>query len=97
MMSELLLLQKWYARHCDGDWEHSYGMKIDTLDNPGWMLTVDLVDTGLSGSSLPSSRIDRSDIDWIQCEVSSDTYIACGGVFNLQEIIGQFLEFAGEE
>ena len=42
-MDELQLLQEWYVAQCDGDWEHSYGVKIDTLDNPGWSLKVDLV------------------------------------------------------
>lgn len=60
-------------------------------------MTVDLVDTELSGSSLPRSRVDRSDIDWIQCEVLNDKYIACGRVFNLLEMLRQFLSFAGEE
>lgn len=97
MTSELLLLQRWYARQCDGDWEHSHGVRLDTLDSPGWMLTVDLVGTELTGSSLPRSRVDRSDVDWVQSEVLSDKYIACGGVFNLQEILRQFIFFAGEE
>jgi len=34
-------LQAWYVVQCDGDWEHTYGVKIETLDNPGWMLRVD--------------------------------------------------------
>jgi hypothetical protein len=28
-------LQDWHAGQCDGDWEHSYGVDIGTLDNPG--------------------------------------------------------------
>jgi hypothetical protein len=28
-------LMRWYAAHCDGEWEHTYGVVIDTLDNPG--------------------------------------------------------------
>jgi hypothetical protein len=38
-------LQDWYTSNCDGDWEHTYGFKLETLDNPGWMITVDLEDT----------------------------------------------------
>ena len=30
-------LQKWYKSQCNGDWEHSFGIKIETLDNPGWI------------------------------------------------------------
>ncbi|MFL9583444.1 immunity 53 family protein [Stenotrophomonas sp. AB1(2024)] len=96
METAISLLQKWYVRHCDGDWEHSYGVKIDTLDNPGWILTVDLADTEFSDSSLPRSRVDRSEDDWIQFEVSGQRYIACGGVFNLEEMILQFLDFSGD-
>lgn len=96
MSTAISLLQEWYSRHCDEDWEHSYGIKIDTLDNPGWILTIDLIDTELSGLSLSRHRLDRSDADWIQHEVSEQRYIACGGVFNLEEMVVQFLIFAGE-
>nr|TKK07812.1 hypothetical protein SrhCFBP13529_11555 [Stenotrophomonas rhizophila] len=46
-MHALDRLQKWYADQCDGDWEHSFGIRIDTLDNPGWTVSVDLTDTAL--------------------------------------------------
>lgn len=29
-------LERWYAAQCNGDWEHTYGITIETLDNPGW-------------------------------------------------------------
>ena len=41
-------LQSWYEKQCNSDWEHNYGIKIETLDNPGWSITVDLVDTNWS-------------------------------------------------
>ena len=40
-------LMQWYLDQCDDDWEHSYGVSIGTLDNPGWTLTIDLQATGL--------------------------------------------------
>lgn len=33
-------LQEWYIQNCDGDWEHCYGIKIGTLDNPGWSIDI---------------------------------------------------------
>ncbi|WP_349985626.1 immunity 53 family protein [Stenotrophomonas sp. WHRI 8082] len=96
MDTAISLLQKWYARHCDEDWEHSYGIKIDTLDNPGWILTVDLDDTEFSERLLPRNRLDRSEADWVQSEISGRRYIACGGVLNLEEMVLQFLIFVGE-
>ncbi|QNR98348.1 immunity 53 family protein [Stenotrophomonas sp. 169] len=96
MDTAISLLQKWYARHCDEDWEHSYGINIDTLDNPGWILTVDLADTEFSELLLPRNRLDRSEADWVQSEISGRRYIACGGVLNLEEMVLQFLIFVGE-
>ncbi len=43
----LYLLQRWYLGQCDGEWEHGYGVSIDTIDNPGWRLRVELADTAL--------------------------------------------------
>lgn len=28
-------IKKWYLNHCNGDWEHNYGITIQTIDNPG--------------------------------------------------------------
>ena len=44
MNSLLNRIQDWYKINCDGDWEHSYGYKIETLDNHGWSVIIDLKD-----------------------------------------------------
>ena len=51
-MSELKKFEDWFAARCDGDWEHSAGIKITTLDNPGWSLEVRLHDTCMEGHTL---------------------------------------------
>lgn len=38
-------LSSWYRKECNGDWEHTYGISIQTLDNPGWSVRIDLLDT----------------------------------------------------
>src|SRR5690348_1300611 len=38
-------IQAWYLDQCDGHWEHQYGMVIETLDNPGWSIRVELEGT----------------------------------------------------
>jgi hypothetical protein len=48
-MEPLARLQAWYAAQCDGDWEHQHGVRIETLDNPGWLVTVELAGTQLEG------------------------------------------------
>lgn len=36
-MDILSWVEDWYKEHCDGVWEHDYGITIGTLDNPGGM------------------------------------------------------------
>jgi hypothetical protein len=45
-------LEAWYLRQCDGDWEHSFGISIETMDNPGWSVTIDLDETSAEGLAL---------------------------------------------
>ncbi|MBY0204438.1 Imm53 family immunity protein [Paenibacillus cucumis (ex Kampfer et al. 2016)] len=35
-METLAWIQHRYDQNCDGEWEHVYGVKIQTIDNPGW-------------------------------------------------------------
>ncbi|MDO7908781.1 Imm53 family immunity protein [Paenibacillus sp. JX-17] len=41
-MEILKWLQEWYASQCDGDWEHSNGIKITSIDNPGWYVEINI-------------------------------------------------------
>ena len=42
-------LEEWYARQCNGDWEHHYGVRVETIDNPGWRVRIDLAETRKDG------------------------------------------------
>lgn len=44
-MNDITWLEAWYQQNCDGYWEHSYGIEIETLDNPGWHVKIDLRET----------------------------------------------------
>ena len=96
-IDQLSRLRNWYAAQCDGDWEHSYGIKIDTLDNPGWTLVVDLADTSLKDK--PFAPIHRGDseggVSWLHCTVADGKFQAAGGVPNLPDMLEQFLQWAG--
>ena len=85
-------LQQWYARECNGDWEHSFGIKIETLDNPGWLVTIDLTETYWETLRIARSREDRNDHDWVQHEIVNCQFIGCGGINNLAEILSRFFE-----
>ena len=43
----LVWLMAWYESHCNGEWEHHNGISLESLDNPGWLLAVDLKGTAL--------------------------------------------------
>jgi hypothetical protein len=35
------VIEKWFKGCCDGLWEHHSGLKLETTDNPGWLMTID--------------------------------------------------------
>ncbi len=58
---------------CDGEWEHDYGIKIETLDNPGWLVSIDLLGTDLEDKSFPTiaqgvgAKSNPRSPTWIHC------------------------------
>jgi hypothetical protein len=95
-------LQEWYQAQCNGDWEHTYGVSIGTLDNPGWTLEIDLTDTtmerqrfepvshGVAAASLEENQ------DWFVCEVKEKKFVAAGGPRKLDEMVLVFVNWAGD-
>lgn len=58
-------LCSFYARHCNDDWEHRYGVRIETVDNPGWLVEIDLAGTALADAAFDEVRFDEGeDGDW---------------------------------
>ncbi len=98
-MDELARLQKWYQSQCNDEWEHRYGVRLDSLDNPGWWLKIDLVGTPLEGRAF--SKVERgngeSKGDWISCSIQDGQFHGAGGSFNLGEILRIFLDWAEGE
>jgi hypothetical protein len=88
-------LQRWYLAQCDGDWEHSYGVYIDTLDNPGWSLSIDLVETALETMEFDRREEHRSEHDWFVCWRDDRTFRAASGPLNLLEVVDVFLAWVG--
>ena len=90
----LYLLQRWYVGQCDGEWEHSYGVTIDTLDNPGWTVRIDLTGTPLEGATAGWTKSDRSEHDWLRWRIEDERFEAACGPTNLNEAIVAFLDAA---
>ena len=87
-------LQEWFRTECNGDWEHQYGVKIQTLDNPGWMVDIDLVDTALERRQFSSLVEERSEDNWIHCKIEGGVFKGRGGPGNLDELLLTFLAWA---
>jgi len=96
-MDVLQELQNWYQSHCDGDWEHSNGVTIDSLDNPGWVVKVDLSETDLAdrGFSEISHQM-QHDSEWMLCRVVNQKFEGAGGPLMLEKILRVFLDWAAQ-
>ena len=99
-MNAIEKLQHWYLSQCNDNWEHSYGVTIDTLDNPGWRVSIDLTDTKLKSAAFTKVSYgieDDSktrDTEWLVCDKKQNQFIGHGGPMKLEEIISVFLSWA---
>ena len=93
-MDELKWLQEWYSSKCDGEWEEYYGIKINTIDNPGWLVEVDILETEYEDKKFAPINVDNSEEDWIQCKVENGKFIGAGDQTKLSQIISVFREWA---
>jgi len=97
MSNELIALQNWYARHCDGEWEHQRGIRIGSLDNPGWRVTINVAATELAGRPFPTTEEHYDhESDWLRCWLEGETFHAAGGPLKLSRMLRIFLDWAAE-
>lgn len=87
-------LEDWYAENCDGDWEHGAGVRINSLDNPGWSLAIDLAGTDLEGKAFEPVSVAKSEHDWYRCRVEDATFRGWGGARNLVHLLQLFLNWS---
>ena len=92
-MNPIKWLEKWYMDQCNEDWEHSYGITIETLDNPGWAVFIDLSETEFENKTYDGFKMDNGDSDWLQCRVKDGKFEAFGDPSKLDTIILIFKEW----
>lgn len=90
-------IQEWYVGQCDGEWEHQHGISIDTLDNPGWSVSIDLEGTNLEFVTMESYRHDNGEHDWAFCEVRDGKFHGDGDPSKLGLILQIFLSLLPAE
>jgi hypothetical protein len=86
-MDPLTRLQSWYSAQCDGDWEHAFGVKIETVDNPGWRVTIDLAGTAQVECDIKPLKLERSENDWIHAWKTPGKLEGACGLENLKELL----------
>ena len=84
-------IESWYKQQCNSSWEHQYGISIQTIDNPGWEVKIDLQGTPYSKLKMAQFHCDRSDTDWIYCKIEKGVFCAYGGTMNLGEMLEYFI------
>ncbi len=99
-MSAIEELQRWYLSQCNEDWEHTYGIDIGSIDNPGWRLKVPLSGTTIEGKSYlgfsygVGADSDKSNHNWLYTKIENNEFIGFGGPEKLEELITIFLSWA---
>lgn len=93
-MNAFEFLFRWYQEHCDGDWEHQYGVRINTIDNPGWQVEIDLADTELEDVNLEYELLEKSESNWFGYSAKNKIFKAAGDPEKLETLLNKFREIA---
>ena len=91
-MQNLKWIQNWYSKQIDGDWEHTFGIKIETLDNPGWLVEIDLAETDYEHLVLDYKLIENSETDWFATSIVDQKFKGAGDVNKLDLLLNYFRE-----
>ena len=91
-MTILKKLELWYSERCNGRWEHEFGVLVDTLDNPGWCVTIGLMETPWELEDWSPMDIDNGPNDWVKCCKEGAQFRGNGDPQKLEIILGWFLD-----
>ena len=83
MIDFVEIIQGWFASQCDGVWEHSFGIEVLNIDNPGCKLKI-------NGASLKRAgfvSLERNESDWIRVTMTDMEFVGYGGTENLKELM----------
>ena len=95
-MDVLKWIEGWYLSNCNEDWEHSYGITIETLDNPGWDVKIDLKETPLENKNIEYSFNKSSENDWYSYKIQNNEFVATGDPNKLTFLLELFRNIVEE-
>jgi hypothetical protein len=95
-MEALNWLQTWYQKHCNGDWEHQYGISITTIDNPGWSIIIDLIYTKMQDLEIGIKNFDVTKNNWYGFKVTNGKFEGFGDPSKLETLILSFKKIVEE-
>lgn len=91
MNDQLEWLQGYLSANADGWWEHDYGIAIESTDNPGWAVKIDLKGDGFL-PVLPPVQIRRSETDWLTLKMLDGAFVGSCSPTNLAELLSLIRE-----
>lgn len=89
----------WYEARCNGSWEHDFGISIESLDNPGWRIRIDLAGTVVEGCILaPVSAGVESGGEpnarrWMSCRANGTRFEGAGDPSRIEDILLLFMDW----
>jgi hypothetical protein len=86
MADNISELERWYFEQGNGEWEHGYGVSIGTLDNPGWVMKIDLNGTKAENRTLDRVELHQSEDDWPDYRVVANQFVIHCGPQNLSAL-----------
>ena len=90
-MDVLNWLERWYEGQCDQEWEHSFGVTIESLDNPGWQPAIDLEGTDCDSRTLRQiDHMGEHETDWWSCWTKDNVFHGAGGPLHLRSLLETF-------
>ena|ERR1700730_8959113 len=95
-MNPVEFLQSWYQAQANAEWERVHGVTIETLETPGWMVTIDLAGTTLNGRTMAPVQDEYSAGDWLLCDVEHNQFCGQGDPQKLLVILEIFQRWATE-
>ena len=93
-------LINWYLKFCDGIWEHSQGIEISTIDNPGFRIKINLKGCGYNCSffeEIDWECAENPEQDWIHCLMKDEIWYGYGSPNNFCKLISIFIDWEENE